>query len=287
MSAAASSSDKSSTTITVIAGLIVGIALVVIFGFVFSDTGKATYRKSVFDFQKGQSVNLRMDIPDMPNVVEIGTAVQPIIRIAGTVTGCAPPPHAEIRDIASSKTVWDSGLTTVFCDPDARPGWVNIAWVLGKAYVENGVSHPRSTSAMIAEKTGTYELTVEYAGLKERKMFDVVNSKNQEKLLSVAKNLPIVNSFLSQYPNATASVLEKRSEISSEFTKFNPSAILQYSVERQLYLQEGERHLQLSIIFDANDAPSNTILECKGPISTTVINSKPDLLADVERCIQN
>ncbi len=277
-------------TIPVIAGLAIGVALVILFTFVFNGSGDGNNTsgasRSIFNFQRAEYETLLIDIQDMPNVIEIGTAVQPIIRIAGTVTGCAPPPHAEIRDIASNETVWDSGLTMVLCDPDARPRPVNIAWVFGGEYVENGVSHPRSTRAMFAEKTGTYELTIEYAGLKESKMFDVVNPENQEKLISFARNLPIVNSFLSQYPNATASVLDKRSDIPSEFTKFNPTAILQYSVERQLYPQEGNRQLRLTVTFDAKDNPSNTILECRGPISTTVINPMPDLLADVERCIQ-
>jgi hypothetical protein len=185
---AATGGDKSSTTIIpVISGLAVGVALVVIFSFVFSSTGNAAGSKSVFDFQKTRSVNLGMDIRGMPNTVEIGAVLQPAVKIAGTVTGCAPPPYAEVRDIVSNEIVWNSGRTIVFCDPDAGHRSVDIDWTLGSGYVENGVYHPQpNKSAMVAEKTGRYELTIEYAGLKESRTFDVIIDTSQKTTQPVA-----------------------------------------------------------------------------------------------------
>jgi hypothetical protein len=177
-----SSSDKSSSSvpiaIPVIVGIAVGIIVVVLFSIIFSSTGAATgsYR-SVFDFQNAQSENLKMDIHGMPKDLQIGAALQPIIKIKGTVTGCAPPPYAEVRDMKSNEAVWNSGLTTVFCYPGAGPRSVTIDWVLGNGYVENGVYHPQpNKNAMVAERTGRYELTIEYAALKESKTFDVIST---------------------------------------------------------------------------------------------------------------
>lgn len=221
------------------------------------------------------TIPVQLTINGLKDTYKVGE----IIDVSATQKGggCGMP-EIVIMDANNQQTVLvskaDAGLLCPALVGD------NVRAEFSMTWTPRAQGHP-----IIMNQTGRYELTIEYAGLKESRMFDVIDS--QERLISAAKNLPIVDAFLSRYPNATTtSILDHRLETLPEFTKFHPAAILQYSVERQLYPQEGHRQLRLTVTFDANDDPSNTILECRGPISTTVINPKPDLLADVERCIQ-
>lgn len=154
--------SNGSALLPVVAGLAVGIALVVLFSSIFS---------SSYSIVNDQNIKIRFH--SMPGAFEVGSSVQPMIKISGVVTGCASPPYAEIRDTATNQEVWNSGFTLVLCDPDAGTRSVNIDWNIGVSYIENGNYHKHS-NAMRAEKVGKYELTVQYAGVKETRTFEVL-----------------------------------------------------------------------------------------------------------------
>ncbi|HEX7032704.1 MAG TPA: hypothetical protein VF172_06875 [Nitrososphaera sp.] len=147
----------------VVAGLLVGIALIGIFSSIFNSSQSIAVSEQ----------NIKIRFLSMPSAFAIGSSVQPMIRISGVVTGCVTPPYAEIRDTANNQVVWDSGFALVLCDPDAGIRSVDIDWHIGASYIENGNYH-ENPNAMVAEKAGIYELTVQYAGVREFRTFEVL-----------------------------------------------------------------------------------------------------------------
>lgn len=294
MATSSGNNKSSSTTIPVIAGLAIGVALIVLFSFVFNGSGDGSNTfggsRSVFNFQRAESETLLIVIHDMPTSLEIGAKLQPIIKITGTAAGCRLPPHAEVRDLASNEMVWSSGLTTVFCDPDAGLRSVNIDWTLGRGYVESGVYHLLSNNnAMVAQNIGRYELTIEYAGLKESRVFDVINDAQndyQEKLVSITKELPIVKEFIQRYEGTVTitTTVHSEPELLSKFQKYNPQSLVYYSIRHEL-AEDVHKELQLTVVIDNDNKPALTFMQCLGPISVEMPLISPDLWSMADDCV--
>lgn len=149
------------------AGLAVGAGLVLLFGLAFGDA------IPIFsDFQKPLSNNVEIIIEIAKDEYQVGESIDFAVSIKGMISGCIAPPHAAISETTTGEVMWDSGFASIVCDPDAGIRPVDIEWRPSSAFVENGIRHSQHEN-IVAEKPGTFELIVEYAGIKESWIFVV------------------------------------------------------------------------------------------------------------------
>gem|GEM_PF-6815204 len=106
--------------------------------------------------------------------------------------------------------------------------------------------------------------------------------QEQQKVISITKDLSIVKEFLKRYPGANTKVNENFTDISK---KDDLKAIVTYSVERDLYPSEGHRALKLTVLVDKNYTVISNGMTCLGPVSSELSRVEPDMWIEAENCI--
>lgn len=149
------------TTVPVTAGLAAGIALVVLFGLVFSPSLSA---------RKTGITEISVEAPPKPRV---GQALDITVRVTGTTLSCVYP-HVSVTNANTSEVIWDSGNTIRLCDPDpeqrSRP--VDINWALGGRSVDNE-NQGIGQGPVIVREAGLYKISAEFGTLKTSRTIEV------------------------------------------------------------------------------------------------------------------
>jgi hypothetical protein len=117
--------------------------------------------------------------------------------------------------------------------------------------------------------------------------FNVVDSQNndQEKLVSITKELPIVKEFFRRYsemPIITTVHIEP--ELLSKFQKYNPQSLVYYSIRHEL-AEDVHKELQLAVVIDNDNKPALMFMQCLGPISVEIPLISPDLWPMADDCV--
>lgn len=158
--------DYGNNAVAVVPGLGIGIAFIVVFAFLFSNTSVTLPEK-----------------PSYPSTVRVeglsgkvhhvGAELDILVRIEGTASSCSYP-TAVITNTDTSEILWDSGIRLVVCDPDPDRHPVNIVWLLGESYTENGATSLQNPiQKIIPTKAGNYSLTITYDEIKSTAEFTV------------------------------------------------------------------------------------------------------------------
>ena len=200
--------------------------------------------------------------------------------------GCVYPESVVVKNLESGDTVWRFNGTEAnfmnFCPPYTNPAMSSMTM--------NAADEP----LLIINHTGYYAVIAKHqfkTVQKEFKVTDVGNSDTSPEtiahLSSMSKNMDIVKALIEKYPNANSTVTANfNSELFNEYQKYDPSGIVQYSVDKTV--SNESRALLLTIIFDRyfrfNTAPL-TIIQCTSEnYSWLYATQLPAGISEIEKC---
>ena len=153
------------TSIPVIAGLAVGIALVLTFAFIFNSTGNT---QQILGQRRHGYMNI--SIQGLKTVYHVGENITFTEQITGYDSDCNGYPDINIEAIDHSHTIfttYDRNMGIGCGDPDGNmPHMINLEYQSEKFF----------SSPIVADKAGKYILTATYAHVKVEKEFTVVNA---------------------------------------------------------------------------------------------------------------
>lgn len=112
--------------------------------------------------------------------------------------------------------------------------------------------------------------------------------QGQSNIVSFTKHLPIVREFLKRFPDANITIVNANNmteEIGKKYNNDLGEFIVKYSVERDLYQNEGHRELRLTIYVSKNYTIISSGMSCLGPVSSELSRTEPDMWIEAEKCI--
>lgn len=158
---------SSNSTVPVVAGLVVGIAFVVMFAFLFSNT------KVIFPEKPSYPANVVVE--GLTKQYHVGEELDIMISAQGVVHKCSYP-RAIITNTDTSEVLWDSGIQIILCvvDPENVRHPVEIEWILGDTYMENGrTSLLNLVDGIVPMKAGNYSLVFTYDEIESTTEFTI------------------------------------------------------------------------------------------------------------------
>jgi hypothetical protein len=286
----------------VIAGLALGIALLVLFAIVpipqyplFSDN---------ISYQRQQRADytplLKLQIMGLRDSYKVGEGIDFAVR--QTAGGsCVAPELIIIKDLETGTIVkeWNGTKQSAMllgCPFESNPATSGMTWST-RGFEENPI---------LFNKTGSYAVIAKHLFKTAQKQFTVIAISDGEKhdtspetiarLSSIAENMHIVKALLDKYPSANSTVTANyNSMLFQEFQKFQPHAIVQYYVGETAQHEAidasnkgGGRQLLITIIFDRYyeyNTALLTIVQCTDKnYSSLSVSELPIGISEIEKC---
>ncbi len=203
-------------SVPVIAGLAVGIAVVVLFALLFGGANSIAQRKFPID----------ISIDGLNDRYSVAESIDFTIRATGYGIMCGYP-NVKIIDLDRGGEIILSlpeGVILVLCDPDANNNSDDRTWTLAEL---------GATSPVTINKVGHYKIIADFDSKATEKYFIVDNTVKQ--VIDATKDLEEVKAFLAYYPNASSTVyfVTTCADESCETLVRVPS-IIEYSYEERV-----------------------------------------------------
>ena len=288
--------NDNGTRSPVIAGLAVGIGLVVLFALYSPIYGYQT--NSGFSYQRAAkdadyTPLLQLHIAGLRDSYIVGESID--FSVTQTAGGdCALPDLVMIKDLQNNAIVkeWngtEESTKMLGCRIYTNPATAGMTWS----------SRWDEANPIIINQPGTYSVVAKHLFKTVHKEFKVAATSGSDTsaeaatyFTSLAKNMDVVKALLEKYPDANSTVTANYySKQFQEFQKYHPSAIVQYSVTgtNPDHSSREERQLLVTIIFDKynhlNDYPV-TIVQCTSEdYSAVFVTEFPGTgVSDVRQC---
>ena len=276
----------------VIAGLAVGIGLIVLFAlyspiyeYQNSSGFFPTYLRAAKDADYTPLLQLR--IAGLRDSYIVGESID--FSVTQTAGGdCAFPDLVMIKDLQNNMIVkeWngtEESAKFLGCRIYGNPAMSGMTWS----------SKWDEANPIIINQTGTYSVVAKHLFKTVHKEFRVAANDNGSDtsveaatyFTSLAKNMDAVKALLEKYPDANSTVTANYySKQFQEFQKYHPDGIVQYSASTK-----EERQLLVTVIFDRYNDPNNlpiTIVQCTGQnYQATFVTEFPGTgVSEVRQC---
>lgn len=244
---------------------------------------------------------LKLQILDLKDSYMVGEGVDFAVRqTAGG--GCVNPELIMIKDLGTGRIVreWNGTKEDVLlsCPIIFNSADFGVTWNT-KGAEENPI---------VFNQTGSYAVVAKHLFRTVQKEFKIVavggggdtSPDVSASLLSKSKDLDVVKALLERYPDANLTVTANyHSKLFSEFQKYHPNGIVQYSVSKTeprtmttapAEFSKGDRALAVTVIFDRyyewnNNSAPLIIAQCTGQDYSSLSISElymPE--SEIEKC---